>query len=399
MSTGISLPNSQLLLLMLLTVPASRSEKNVALTGTATQSADQDSSWTADKAIDDCTSNNIPSDCCAHTKVKGAKKAWWRVDLGEPRTIQYITIHNRQNAKGRFAGYQLFLSNTTNYQQGIICYKDNSIEVADLQMDPTHQCPYVAQYVTIYNHRDDTNRPSWYDDYAVLELCEVQVFGCTSGKYGNGNCDNTCPQKCFGGNCDAIKGHCFYCFAGRFGDGCDQHCSNNCSSACEKDSGHCLGCIPGKRGELCNNRCPSTCVTCHQKSEQCFECVHGKYGNLCELDCSENCKNKSCGKDSGHCLECILGKRGDLCDTSCPINCVTCDQTSPECFGCIHGKYGQDCTLDCLGICKNNACQQSGGECTACPPGKYGSLCNKNCSTNCFECDFSSGACDGMFLD
>ncbi|XP_021370698.1 protein draper-like [Mizuhopecten yessoensis] len=292
-----------------------------------------------------------------------SKQVWWRVDLGQSITIQYITIYYRATTGYRFGGYSLYVSNSTNHIEGILCYQDNR---SNVNVNPTHLCPYVAQYVTVYNHREEPKRHDWYSNDAILELCEVQVFGCQIGSYGNQSCNNPCPESCYGGNCNAITGSCFYCFPGMFGEVCEQNCSANCNSTCEKDTGHCIGCIPGKRGDLCDANCPVNCVACEQTSEKCFGC--------------------------------IPDKRGDLCDANCPVNCVTCEQTSEKCFECVNGKYGDVCDIDCSDTCTNKSCTKGNGYCLAgCIPGKKGNLCDTSCSSNCATCDQTSEQCYGNY--
>ncbi|XP_021354743.1 cell death abnormality protein 1-like [Mizuhopecten yessoensis] len=338
MSTRIRLRCWDIMPILLLIVPVSRSEKNVALAGTAKQSANQDDRWTADKAIDNCINQTIsgtPPHCCAHTADKNHKQAWWRVDLGQRRTIQYITIYYRNNSRPRFGGYSLSVSNSTDNIQDILCYQDNSSKKEEVDLNPTHLCPYVARYVTVYNNRESPKRHDWYSDYPILELCEVQVLGCQIGSYGNHSCNDTCPESCYGGNCNAITGSCFYCFPGMFGVFCEQHCSANCNNTCEKESGHCIGCKPGQKGDLCNAKCSPNCVICDQTSDQCFVCVNGKYGDDCEQDCSNNCKNRSCMKENGYCLDCVNGKYGDMCGQDCSDNCKdhSCMKNNGSCLG------------------------------------------------------------------
>ncbi|OWF42103.1 Receptor-type tyrosine-protein phosphatase mu [Mizuhopecten yessoensis] len=430
MSTRQNLRSWEILLTLLFIVPVSRSEQNIALTGIAQQSSNQDERWTAGKAKDNCVNQDITQNCCVHTAAGVYKQAWWRVDLMQIKTIQYITIYYRSGSGYRFGGYSVYVSNSTDpTPQGILCYKDNSSLSEDVNLNPTHLCPYVAQYVTVYNHREEPKRHDWYSNDAVLELCEVQVLGCPIGKYGNGNCNNYCSESCYRGNCNAITGSCFYCFPGMFGDFCEQPCSANCKITCVKDTGHCIECINGKHGDLCDVDCSDNCKnkSCMKETGYCLECVPGKYGDDCAADCSVNCKDKTCMKNDGTCIECVLGKHGDncavncsdncknknctrsdghcigcnpgkkgeLCDTSCSSHCVTCDQASEQCFECIPGKYGDQCTNNCSVNCEANTCTKSNGQCIACNPGKYGPSCSMDCLGQCKDnsCQQSDGTC------
>ncbi|XP_069127387.1 fucolectin-3-like [Argopecten irradians] len=197
MSSRNGLRYWKIFLVMLFFVQTTRSEINVATMGFASQSSDQlTDNWKAGKAIDKCTNQDINNDCCTHTKAGHYKQAWWRVDLKQAMTIQRITIYYRANSEYRF--WWILTLRVKLYQsptQGILCYKDNSSLSSDVSLNPTHECPSVARYVTVYNKRETPPLRAWYGNYSVLELCEVQVFGCQKGRYGSGNCDNLCPPN------------------------------------------------------------------------------------------------------------------------------------------------------------------------------------------------------------
>ncbi|XP_069127383.1 receptor-type tyrosine-protein phosphatase alpha-like [Argopecten irradians] len=419
----------EIFLVLLFFIPASRAAYQINITNNAaSQSSEQDSlRWGASKAIDGCTNQLMQSDCCSHTGTKQYKQAWWRVNIGQGLTIGYITIFYRNNSAYRFGGYSLYVSNSTAIPpQGTLCYKDNSSLWTGVSLNPTHECPSEAQYVIVYNRRETPKTRDWYDDYAVLELCEVQVFGCPRGLYGSENCNNICSPSCFGGNCNAVSGHCFFCSPGKYGDLCQQNCGPNCNTSCEKDSGHCIGCIAGKTGDLCNNNCRGNCVSCSQSSaSDCYECINGKHGGSCQLDCSNNCKantctkdegfcigecvdgkygdtceidcpsgcNGKCTKDNGFCAECVPGKRGDQCNVNCSATCVTCSQSTDECFECVNGKHGTRCENDCSIYCRGRQCEMDNGHCISCEYGYFGQYCNSQCETECKVCEQSNGIC------
>ncbi|XP_021366024.1 cell death abnormality protein 1-like isoform X2 [Mizuhopecten yessoensis] len=412
-------------------VQSSRSEENVSFGKAATQSSDHGIRLNASRAVDGCLNRELRnSGCCSHTDPRDLKEAWWQVDLGSLSTISYITIYHRSDfdSRSRFAGYQLYMSNTTDWSLGVLCYEDRSNTKAQVQMVVTHQCPYVAQYVTIYIYRGNPKRYVWYESRAILELCEVQVFGCPIDKHGNGTCDQTCSDNCYGGNCDASTGQCFYCPSEMRGSMCDLDCSSNCKDrVCDKDSGYCEECIPGKYGNSCEQDCTSNCKdgVCAKDTSHCYKCIPGKYGNSCGQDCSSNCKDGVCVKDTGHCDGCILGKRGDICELDCPVNCQDskCAQHTGYCSACITGrhgdfclntcpnncldntceknngqclgKYGANCDLDCSEHCNNSVCMQISGQCKECVAAKYGSTCEQNCPPDCKDnvCSINEGKC------
>ncbi|XP_069127221.1 uncharacterized protein [Argopecten irradians] len=189
-------------------VHQTRSEENLSLGKSAVQSNSYSAHY-ASKAVDGCFKQTIESGCCSHT-APDQKQAWWQVDLGSRATISYITIYYRDERKSqRFAGYQLYLSNITDYRNGVLCYEDTSNSLTEVELVITHQCPYTAQYVTIYNYRNNPRRHDWYSVDAFLELCEVQVYGCPRRTYGYGDCNEICSDNCYLHNCHATNGSCF----------------------------------------------------------------------------------------------------------------------------------------------------------------------------------------------
>ncbi|XP_069122606.1 scavenger receptor class F member 1-like [Argopecten irradians] len=395
-------------LILSLIVATVRSEGNIALARTATQSSNGlPNLWLAGAAVDGCQTTDIGSNCCTYTASNGPKTVWWRVDLGQISTIDSIQIIYRDNYQERFAGYQLYVSNTTNSpQDGVLCYEDTSSILAAVQLNVIHQCPYVGRYVTVYNYRSNLKRYSWYSDYAVLELCEVLVYGCPVGRYGNGDCSQVCPATCYGGNCNPKTGSCLYCTPTTYGIVCENTCSSDCKdSLCDRYSGFCLDCVDGKYGATCDMDCSGNCKDpiCDRNTGYCSECVTGKFGNICEQDCSVNCKDRLCVKDSGNCTECSIGKYGSSCDQDCPGYCRDgCTRDNASCIGCATGRYGVACTSTCPVTCKDFVCGQQTGQCLDCYPGKYGVVCGADCPVSCPDniCNKEDGQCltQGMYM-
>lgn len=78
--------------------------------------------------------------------------------------------------RGRFAGFSLYVSNTTDKNIGYLCYKNGS----DLPpLDFNKNCITNGRYVIFYNERQDGIRyPVEYVISSVsTELCEVIVTG------------------------------------------------------------------------------------------------------------------------------------------------------------------------------------------------------------------------------
>ncbi|XP_056017465.1 receptor-type tyrosine-protein phosphatase alpha-like [Ostrea edulis] len=379
------------------------------------------------------------------------RSTWWYVDLEKVLSIYSIRIQFKDGEheygivmrqRGRFAGFSLYVSNTTIKEDGYLCYK-NGQELPPLDFSTT--CVKHGRYVIFYNERlDGTTYPTGYETAIVhTELCEVSVTGCKkSGVYGY-NCDLPCPNNCQEMRCDIVNGTCLGCTAGWMGDFCNEqdifvtcppgyyglqcrstctgHCRDNLS--CNHTTGQCdYGCGNGWTGTHCNTECPAEsygrdCM--YNCSGQCLNylpcnrttgiceggcnpgytgelcdkvCDDGWYGENCSARCNENCVNQSCFHITGTCTYgCKPGWRTPNCTQKCSV-----------------GTYGKDCGNHCSSHCRNTTCNPITGSCLeGCTPGYLGRICNKpcdkgtyglncsqNCSQNCLgDCDNVDGSC------
>ncbi|XP_056017452.1 multiple epidermal growth factor-like domains protein 10 [Ostrea edulis] len=250
------------------------------------------------------------------------KWTWWYINLEKVLSIYSIRIQFKDygeqsvmRQRGRFAGFSLYVSNTTRKEDGYLCYK-NGQELPTLDFSTT--CVKHGRYVIFYNERlDGTTYPTGYETYSVYtELCEVTVTGCKeSGVYGY-NCDLPCPNNCQELRCDIVNGAC-------------------------------LGCTAGWMGEFCNKSCPA-----------------GYYGLQCKSQCTGHCRdNLSCNHTTGQCdYGCGNGWTGTHCNTQCPAE-----------------SYGPDCRYNCSGQCLSYLpCNRTTGRCDGgCNPGYTEELCDK----------------------
>lgn len=78
--------------------------------------------------------------------------------------------------RGRFAGFSLYVSNTTDRHDGYLCYKDGP-ELPPLDFNTN--CITNGRYVIFYNERlGGTKYPlSYMTGLVFTELCEVTVTG------------------------------------------------------------------------------------------------------------------------------------------------------------------------------------------------------------------------------
>ncbi|XP_052686889.1 multiple epidermal growth factor-like domains protein 10 [Crassostrea angulata] len=281
--------------------------------------------------------------------------------------------------RGRFAGFSLYVSNTTDRNDGFLCY-NNGPELPPLDFNTN--CLTYGQYVIFYNERvNGTTYPLGYEINSVFtELCEVTVTGCSSsGVYGK-NCE-ACPYNCQGHRCDIINGTCFICTPGWLGPHCDKACPAGyyglkCESKCVghcKDSKTC-----NHTNGLCNNGCDDgwTGLNCTK------ECPSKTYGPDCVHNCSGQClRDVACNITTGKCdTGCDFGYTGEFCETECPF-----------------GTYGPDCVHNCSGNCLGAvACNRTTGTCdTGCDFGYTGELCETGCSDGVYGVNCSNKCSKG----
>lgn len=237
-------------------------------------------------------------------------EAIWRVDLGVVLGIHHITIYYKTDNVAwrpdhgyvsRFLGFSVYISNTTDRNDGVVCFKDDYFTKYTIPSVITLNCTHHSKYVIYYNNRTSSILPPYYSQYAYNELCEFEVYGCPTADYYGENCSLPCSPHCINSRCHIETGHCFGCEDGYQGMTCEEQCDDGtfgkfCGSicghcqdgeTCGKETGACpYGCQSGYKGIYCNQ----TCQTVY-------------YGPHCDIICNSSCLNLRLYSKKEDCLQ------------------------------------------------------------------------------------------------
>lgn len=79
---------------------------------------------------------------------------------------------------GRYLGFSIYVSNTPNKSDGVLCYKDSNLTVVTFPEVLDTPCDSSGQYVIYHNERlTNVTYPEDYDPQVTNRLCEVEVYG------------------------------------------------------------------------------------------------------------------------------------------------------------------------------------------------------------------------------
>ncbi|XP_078329068.1 uncharacterized protein LOC144623940 isoform X2 [Crassostrea virginica] len=142
-----------------------------------------DVKYSADRAVDGQKSDLSWLQCTA--SAYGKPIAEWRVDLGKVFSLHHILIQYTTDNKEWdgdniyspfFLGFSIYISNTTNKKDGVLCFKDINHTRATIPNPVNITCLYHGRFVFYYNNRTHLPYPVGYSAFAYNSICEVEVY-------------------------------------------------------------------------------------------------------------------------------------------------------------------------------------------------------------------------------
>ena len=199
------------------------------------------------------------------------------------RLLLYSLTDDDNPYIARFLGFSVYLSNTTNYEDGVLCVEDSQYTRSSIPNPVYISCPYNGRYVIYSNNRTQSSIPDGYSEYAFNELCEVEVYGKIHYRIYTKQMLIVCILKLVGSFCclqlDMLKIH--LC---RFVHVLYIVFNKNVSVLIVLFSNEFKDCAtPGFNGKRCSSPCPTNCLNGHcNRRGECLGCIRGHQGVRCD---------------------------------------------------------------------------------------------------------------------
>ena len=95
------------------------------------------------------------------------------------KTLMLISFFTDESNgfKAVFVGFSVYVSNTTDKNDGQLCFHDNGyFNLSTIPDELTLNCSLRGRHVIYYNERID-GQPDYYYEFVETNLCEFEVYG------------------------------------------------------------------------------------------------------------------------------------------------------------------------------------------------------------------------------
>ena len=93
------------------------------------------------------------------------------------KLLGFSSLGENNSQTSYFLGFSVYISNKTNKEDGVLCFRDTNYTKATIPNPVYIICPYHGRYVIYYNNRTNPSYPAGYSGFAYIEICELEVYG------------------------------------------------------------------------------------------------------------------------------------------------------------------------------------------------------------------------------